>query len=82
MESVDIRYKDIVLAVANSELSRNEMVTILLLIANELEVDTVSEMARKEGKTPTGIRSSNRYKKFRLGTQLMTIKELKANETK
>lgn len=66
--------KDIKLAVINNKISQGDMVTILLLLANELEVYTISEMARRENKTPQGIRKSNSYRKINIGNQLMCIK--------
>lgn len=63
--------KDLKLAVINSKISQGHMVTILLLLANELQVYTISEMARRENKTPQGIRKSNKYDKFVIGGQLM-----------
>jgi len=66
-----MKAKDIKLAVINSEISQGDMVIILLLLANKLQVYTISEMARKENKTPQGIRKSNKYDKFVIGGQLM-----------
>tara|TARA_R100001244_G_scaffold6345_1_gene7427 strand:- start:380 stop:592 length:213 start_codon:yes stop_codon:yes gene_type:complete len=66
--------KDIKLAVLNNDINPSDMVTILLLLANELQVYTISEMARKENKTPQGIRKSKKYTKFTIGSQLMTMK--------
>jgi hypothetical protein len=66
--------KEIKLAILNSEVEHDDMVTILKLLANELQIYTISEMARKENKTPQGIRKSKNYNKFVLGGQLMTMK--------
>jgi len=64
-------------AIIKNKISVNELVTILELINIKFSIDTVSEMARKEGKSPNGIKNSNRYKKVKIGKQLMVIK----NET-
>ncbi len=66
--------KDIYLSVINNQLNQIEMVTILQLITNKLEVNTISEMARLEDKSPQGIRISNKYEKINIGKQLMCIK--------
>jgi len=66
--------KDIYLSVINNELNRVELVTILQLIANKLEINTISEMARLENKSPQGIRTSNKYEKIKIGKQIMVIK--------
>ncbi len=66
--------KYIYLSVINNQLNQIEMVTILQLITNKLEVNTISEMARLEDKSPQGIRISNKYEKINIGKQLMCIK--------
>ena len=66
--------KDIKLAVINNKISQGDMVTILLLLVNELQVYTISEMARRENKTPQGIKKSSRYRKINIGNKLMCIK--------
>lgn len=49
-------------------------VSILVLITQNLEINTISEMARIENKTPRGIRFSNQYKKLHIGKQLFAVK--------
>lgn len=61
----------------NLELS--SLVTILEVVANKIEIDTVSGMARKENKSPNGIRTSNRYRKIKIGCQVMAVKGLEDN---
>ncbi len=51
------------------------LVLILELVADKLDVNTISEMARKNGISPNGVKSSKRYKKFKIGKQLMAIKD-------
>jgi len=66
--------KDIYLSIINDELNHFELVTILQLITNKLKINTISEMARLENKSPQGIRISNKYEKINIGKQLMCIK--------
>ena len=54
----------------------NTLVTILELCRDSINIDTVSGMARKENKTPTGIRKSNKYKKIKIGDALLVVKGL------
>jgi|TARA_Y100000310_G_C20675447_1_gene812776 hypothetical protein len=69
-----MKYKDIVLAITKEEINTSNMVTILQLISNELDLQTVSSMARKENKSPQGIRKSKRYNKIVLGGRDMVYK--------
>ena len=55
----------------------NELVTILELSAHKSGVKTVSTMARRENKSPNGIRSSKAYRKIEIGGQTMCIKGLR-----
>lgn len=75
MKTRENSYPYIVNEVINGDLKRQEKVTILLLISNDLELFTISEMARRENKTPLGIRNSKRYNKIKIGNQLMTYKK-------
>lgn len=56
------------------KLTLNERVSILILLTSDIEVNTISEMARRENKTPRGIRISNQYKKIQIGKQTFAIK--------
>ena len=58
------------------ETDLNKLVAILEVTANKLEINTISEMARLEGKSPNGVRESKKYRKVRIGVQLMCIKGL------
>jgi hypothetical protein len=69
-------FKETVLFIENGDLSVNQLLSILILTKSKLDMDTVSEMARKEGKTPSGIRLSKRYKKLTIGKQMFAVKGL------
>lgn len=56
---------------------KQSLVSILILCASNLEINTISEMARLEGKTPRGILISKQYKKIKIGIQTLVIKGLK-----
>jgi hypothetical protein len=59
-----------------NKVSPNEYLEILQLCASELEIDTISEMARKENKSPQGINISNKYFKVFIGKQKFAVKGL------
>lgn len=65
------------LSIENGEFTESELVSILVLITSEINIDTVSGMSRSENKTPRGIRISNQYLKVKVGSQLMAIKGLR-----
>jgi hypothetical protein len=71
--------KNQILSISKGEYSKEQLVSILILCTSELEIYTISEMARKENKTPRGIRISNQYRKVKIGKQLFAIKGLKNN---
>jgi hypothetical protein len=73
-------FKETVLFIENGGLSSEQLLSILILTKSKLDIDTVSEMARKEGKTPTGIRLSKRYRKVTFGKQLFAVKGLNEHE--
>ena len=54
--------------------NENQVVSILVLCSQILEINTISEMARMENKTPRGIKISNQYKKINIGKQVFAIK--------
>lgn len=64
------------LIIEEENYTTSELVSILLLCADKLEINTISEMARNENKTPKGIRESNNYRKIKIGKQLFAIKGL------
>lgn len=59
--------------------NKDTLLSLLVLISQNLEIDTISEMARKENKTPRGIRMSNQYQKINIGKQVFAIKGLENN---
>lgn len=50
------------------------LVTVLELAAQMSGVDTISEMARKNGISPNGVKSSKCYRKIKIGKQTMAVK--------
>lgn len=70
------KFTETLLLLDSDEFDKNQVVSILLLASQQLEIDTVSEMARKEGKTPSGIKISNQYRKIKIGKQLFAVKGL------
>jgi len=68
---------NILVAIDNNELTVSELSSILEIICTKIDINTISGMARSEGKTPRGIRISNQYKKIEIGCQLMAINGVK-----
>lgn len=73
METLE-KYKQTILAIDSGEFNSDMLVSILELIAYNIGLNTISEMARIEGKTPRGIRISNQYKKIQIGKQKLCFK--------
>jgi hypothetical protein len=69
-----IALKNIALALDNDSFDLLELVTILELTKDKLNINTISEMARQENKSPNGIRVSNKYRKIKIGKQIMVVK--------
>jgi len=72
-----IKLNEVLLSIINKDFKENELVTILELLVSELDIDTISEMARKENKSPNGINISKRYKKIKIGKQKLAIKGIR-----
>ena len=71
------RSKNQILKEIDHIVDANILVSILELAAHKLEINTISEMARLEGKSPNGIRQSKNYRKINVGKQVMAIKGLR-----
>ena len=67
-------FKKQLISISSGKLNKDQLVSILLLTASQLEINTVSEMARLEGKTPRGILISKQYKKISIGKAKLAIK--------
>ena len=70
-------FKNQIVNISSGKYIQSQLVSILILCVDELDINTISEMARKEGKTPRGIKISNQYKKVKIGKQVFAIKGLK-----
>ena len=66
-------FKNQVFSIVNDHLTYNQMVTILELIVDKIDIDTVSQIARKENKSRNGILISSNYKKINIGKQKFAI---------
>ena len=73
-------FKEAILAINNNEFSICELVTILELTTHKLNIETISEMARKENKSPNGILKSKQYKKILISKQKFAIKGVKEDD--
>ena len=70
---------EILIYIENSNISVQSLVSILELTVSKIEINTISEMARLENKTPTGIKTSNCYRKLKIGKQKFAIKGIRDN---
>jgi len=73
-------FRDIIIAIETRELTLNQKTCILEFLCTKIDINTISGMARKENKTPRGIKISNRYRKINIGDALLCIKGLKDNK--
>ena len=73
------KYAETLIYIDSIKNDPEKIVSILLLCANKLDIETVSEMARKENKTPKGIRDSNQYRKIEISKAKFALKGLKEN---
>lgn len=69
----------ILIDIEKEDFNQSELLSILELVSIKIDIDTISGMARKENKTPRGIKISNQYKKLKIGSQLMAVKGVKNN---
>jgi DNA-binding CsgD family transcriptional regulator len=53
------------------------LVTVLELSAELSGVDTISEIARRNKISPNGVKSSKRYRKIKIGKQMMAVKGIR-----
>ena len=68
------KFKQTILSIDSGEFTIGQKVSILELIAEDLGLNTISEIARIEGKTPRGVNISNQYKKIKIGKQKLCFK--------
>jgi hypothetical protein len=64
---------NILIAIDQDDLTTSELVSVLEMVCTKIDINTISGMARSEGKTPRGIKISNQYRKVEIGCQLMAI---------
>ena len=70
-------FKEMLINLDSEKYTKKQLVSLLILITSKLEINTISEMARIEDKTPRGITISNQYKKIKIGKQSFAIKGIK-----
>ncbi len=71
--------KQTLLDIDSNKYTTEQLVSILELIVYKIDINTYSGMARSENKTPRGIKISNKYRKVKIGDQLMCVKGLYNN---
>lgn len=73
------RFTNILKSIDESSLTDNEVLLIIEMLCTKIDINTISGMARSEGKTPRGIKISNQYRKIRIGDALLCVKGIKNN---
>lgn len=74
------RFTNQLLTIERGEYTKDQLVSILVLVAQKLEINTISETARIENKTPRGILISRRYRKINIGKQKFVVRGLSEDE--
>jgi len=72
-------FRNQLLSIENDTYTQIQLVQILELAASKLEINTISEMARMEGKSPNGIKNSKAYLKIKIGKQSFAVKGVRDN---
>lgn len=67
-------FKNIAISIHQTKLEVLEIVSLIELLSNKIDINTISGMARSENKTPRGIRTSNKYRKLKIGESLLCVK--------
>lgn len=70
-------FRNQIINISNGKYTQEQLVSILLLCVSELDINTVSEIARQENKTPKGVRESKNYRKIMIGKQKLVVNGLK-----
>jgi diaminopimelate decarboxylase len=66
--------KETLISISSENRTKEELVSILVLTCQCLNINTISEMARLENKTPRGITISKKYAKIKIGKQTFAVK--------
>ena len=69
---MDNNYKNTILYIDNLK-DVNKLVQLFELIESKLNIDTISNIAKKEGKSFNGIKNSNQYYKTKVGSQKLAV---------
>ena len=72
-------FKNIAIAIDQDKLTKKEIILLIELLSNKIDINTISGMARSKNKTPRGIRTSNKYKKIKIGDALLCVDGLNDN---
>jgi len=72
-------FKNIAIAIDQDKLTKNEIVLLIEILSNKIDINTISGMARSQKKTPRGVRTSNKYRKIKIGDALLCVDGLKDN---
>ena len=67
------KFKETLILIDSGEFNLNELVSLLVLITQKLTIHNFSDMAKKKGMTPRGVKISNRFKKIEIGGKKFCI---------
>lgn len=67
-------FANIAKSIHESDLTAKEVVLLIELLCTKIDINTISGMARSEHKTHRGIKTSDNYKKIKIGDAYLCIK--------
>ncbi len=79
MENSLKQFKTAILSISEID-NPLHLVQLFELISSKIDIDTIQGMAKKEGKSYNGIKTSNQYDKIKIGSQTLAIKGVKKDQ--
>ena len=67
-------YTKMLILLDQGDFSEKQALQLFELCLSRISIDTIQGMAKSEGKSYNGIKTSNRYKKINIGKQKFAIK--------
>ena len=71
------KFTETLIFIDSEEIQKSQLVQIIEVAAHNLDIDTISGMANREGKSFNGIKTSDRYAKIKIGKAILAIKGVK-----
>lgn len=74
------KYTETLISIDSGNFTKMQLVQIIELTSHKLDIDSISGMAKKEGKSFNGIKKSYKYYKFKIGNIKLAVKGLDDNK--